>query len=258
MAKKNKNKENGQQALEQYLTQVGYNIEDVLVNMGFPEQAVINVTDHVLTVAFPLHEDSLGAGLIGTKFYSYTVELSCSKKNYTDKIIAPYGTNPKEFVVGLVKIYECINEMVGSLKKSKVIVDFAVAVPAGTTTGMLRYVVLVVPKNFENVVPVPQPYEQLENNGVDVYNQTGFTSNLSNNIQTNIPEGQGVYEEPKSDYHQPTPEEQIILGGIGPMGPVKTNKQAQPPQKKGSPYETVKPVQDYGYNPYADSYNQEQ
>lgn len=256
MGKKRKKTKPTPQAMNDYLVNVvGHGLEAVLREQSYNENALIEVQDDKLTVSFPLHEEFLGLGLVGVKFYAYTAELNCTGKKVSDKILTPVDKHPKEFVIGLANMFDKLNETIGTLKKGKLLIHFGVAVPAGQEYGLIRYMVIMIPKGLENVVPVAEPFEQLENKGMDIYKDNGFMDNKEDTVQMNIPEGQGQYPE-----QYPAPEPAVnnmdvgMLGGFGPMGPTTTPSPA-PASRQGSPYETEKPVSNYGFDPYANNYN---
>lgn len=257
MAKKNKKGNPTPQALHDYLVNVvGHGLENVLQEQSYNENALIEAEDHKLTVSFPLHEDFLGDGLVGVKFYSYTVELTCTGKKVTDKVLTPIDKHPKEFVIGLANMFEKLNDTIGSLKKGKMSVHFGVAVPAQQEYGVIRYMVVMAPKGLEAVIPVTEPFEKMESKGMDIYTNQGFMENKEETVQMNIPTGQGQYPE-----HYPAPEPNPNLGmldGFGPMGPTSMNQNPKPQEavnKPASPYETEKPVSNYGFDPYANNYD---
>ncbi len=247
---KNKKPQPDDTAYQVFMEQtLGFAIEDVMRQQGFQDNAVIqfDADADLLTVAFPLSEQILGLGLIGTKFYSYTVELKCSDKVVSDKVISPYGQNPKSFVVGLVNTYDTINSVIGNLKKGNVTVDLGVAVPAGQTNGLIRYVVVKPMDGLAKSVPAncgimpqqqPQNYDMSQQPPQQDYElpQTGVLDEESlQNMGTNF-------------------DQQLLMGNIGPMGvnQSKGNTQLRP---ESSPYENPKAVTNYNFDPYADNNN---
>lgn len=243
---KNKKPQPDDTAYQVFMEQtLGFAIEDVMRQQGFQDNAVIqfDAGADLLTVAFPLSEQILGLGLIGTKFYSYTVELKCSDKVVSDKVISPYGQNPKSFVVGLVNTYDTINSVIGNLKKGNVTVDLGVAVPAGKTNGLIRYVVVKPMDGLAKSVPancgiMPQNYDMSQQPPQQDYElpQTGVLDEESlQNMGTNF-------------------DQQLLMGNIGPMGvnQSKGNTQLRP---QSSPYENPKAVTNYNFDPYADNNN---
>lgn len=275
--KKNRGAELSNEAIQNYLANtVGTQIENVLHEQNFMGQALVSIDGkNILTVAFPLGESVLGQGLIGTKFYSYTVELTGKGGGkYTEKVLSPQTTNPLNYVIGLGNIYTTLSNLFG---KSKMVIDFGVAVPADSEYGMIRYIVVVPPKGFEKGIHIEEPYEKMSTGGLDVYGNQGFAMNPNDMVQTSMPDGQGMYYDnhqrahfneygptdlpptdlgqtmPSTDYSQQAPTGDLSQSlqmdlNIGPMGYTNQAQQAQPTP---SPYENVQPVANHGFDPYA-------
>ena len=258
---KNKKPQPDDTAYQVFMEQtLGFAIEDVMRQQGFQDNAVIqfDAGADLLTVAFPLSEQILGLGLIGTKFYSYTVELKCSDKVVSDKVISPYGQNPKSFVVGLVNTYDTINSVIGNLKKGNVTVDLGVAVPAGQTNGLIRYVVVKPMDGLAKSVPanwgiMPQQQPQNYDMSQQPQPQNYDMSQQPPQQDYELPQT-GVLDEESLQNMGTNFDQQLLMGNIGPMGvnQSKGNTQLRP---DSSPYENPKAVTNYNFDPYADNNN---
>lgn len=201
-----------------------YNLGNAIIDalqqqqVVYPVEPLRDVDKDKFTLSFPLGEDILGDGLVGTKFYSYTLEVETTGRagKYKDKNIAPFGKEPKEFVYGLSNVLDAINTTLGYEKKGTVKVDLGVAVPAPHKNniegnGYIRYLVVIPQKNFdikEDVeidYPQNQPFEQLTSQGLDVFSQKGYTERLGDQINMQKPIGEGGYKDRDDEDDKPQP-----------------------------------------------------